>query len=340
MTGAVCTTAVVLVGGLGTRLRPLTHLRPKPIIPLGDIPLVGHQLLWLARHGIERVILAGGYKADMLSQRLAETDWGLEVSIVQEPEPLDTAGAIKYAAKGLEGTIVATNGDIVLDAPLCDMMQAHAAADACATILLRRVEDVSQYGLVLRDERGRVVEFREKQPEDPTGQRTVNAGVYLLNCDVLDSVPSGRPWSMERQLFPGLLARGGTVLGFLPAEDYYWIDVGRVETYRQAHRDILSGKLVWSRGGVLAGAEVASTARLRQPLLICPRARIGDGAAIGPYTSIGAETHVGAGAMVADSIVWEGARIGKGARVSGCIVATGATVPPGEDVADRIVMPE
>lgn len=340
MTQRGISTAVVLVGGLGTRLRPLTNLLPKPLLPLLDIPLIGHQILWLARNGIQRVILAAGYKAERLRSELLRHDWGLELTVVEEPEPLDTAGAIKFASQGLEETFLATNGDLILNPSLADMVAAHEAAGAAATIMLRRVEDVSHYGLVLRDDTSRVIAFLEKKPEDETGQRTVNAGVYLLEPNVLHLVPERSSWSIERRLFPDLLASGAVIHGHLPARPYYWIDVGRLDTYRQAHRDLLAGVVDWCGPWVSEQATISPQAKLVAPVFLSGGVRVGPEAVVGPFVSLSPCVEVGEGARVEDSIVWATARVGHGARVVGCVVTPEAVVPDGESISDRIVMPK
>ncbi|MCX7599045.1 MAG: NDP-sugar synthase [Armatimonadetes bacterium] len=333
-------TGVVLAGGLGTRLRPLTNLCPKPALPVVNIPLVGHQLLWLAREGIERVRVSARYGADKLAAALARHDWGLAVEVVVEPEPLDTAGAIKFAAQGIEEPFVATNGDIILNAPLQAMVEAHLAARADATILLRKVVDVSPFGLVLRDDRGLVARFLEKQPVDPTGQNTVNGGVYLLGPDVLDFIPAFQAWSVERQLFPDLLEAGRKILGFLPDGSYYWADVGHLASYLAVQRDLLDGALPWCGAGVAATAKIDASARLLGPVAVADGVVVGQGATVGPYVSLGEGAEVADGAVVGDSIVWAGGRIGPGASVRRTVVATGAQVAANANLSDGVCMPD
>jgi NDP-sugar pyrophosphorylase family protein len=330
--------AVLLVGGLGTRLRPLTYARPKPILPVVNIPLVGHQLLWFAAQGVRRVRLAAGYGAEQVREELSRRDWGLTVEVIVEEQPLDTAGALKLAGGDLHEPFFATNGDILLNAPLAPMAAAQAAAGATASILLRRVDDVSHYGLVVRDDVGHVAAFLEKQPTDPSGQNTVNAGVYLLQPDALDFVPEGTSWSVERQLYPDLLAAGRTVLGHVPEAPYYWLDVGRMETYLQAHLDLLDGAVEWFEPDVAPGDEVTGAWRGLGPLAMGEGCSIGDGAILGPNVCLGRNVKIGAGAQVASSVLWDGAEVGEGARLEKVIVAGDARVGAGQTLFDRIVM--
>lgn len=332
--------AVLLAGGLGTRLRPLTYLVPKPALPVVNLPLVAHQLLWLAGQGVEQARVSAGYLATQVREALSRRDWGLEVEVVEEPEPLDTAGGIRFAAQGFGEAFVATNGDVLLDAPLTAMAEAHAEAGAAATILLRRVEDVSPFGLVHRDEAGRVTEFLEKRPSDPMGQNTVNAGVYVLAADVLDSVPPLVEWSVEKRLFPDLLAAGRTLVGYLPGEAYYWMDVGRVETYLAAHRDLLDGAVPWCGPSVSPAAEIDASARIVGPVAVGADAKIGAGATVGPHASLGDGAVVGERASVAASVLWAGAEVGAGAELRNTVVATGARVADGLTLQEGMVMPD
>jgi NDP-sugar pyrophosphorylase family protein len=331
--------AVLLVGGLGTRLRPLTYLRPKPLLPVVNLPLVGHQLRWLARNGVERAVLAAGYKADLVLQELAKEDWGLEVRVIAEPEPRDTAGALKLAAADLGEPFLATNGDVIVDAALAPMWQAHQAAHAMVTILLRRVPDVSPYGLVCCDNDGRVYAFLEKQSTDPTGKQTVNAGVYICEPEALQYVPDGEPCSLERDLFPLLIAQGHLLRGYLPGEAYYWIDVGRPETYRQANCDLLGGAVAWCGPEVAPTAVIDTSATLKPPVAIASGAVVQRGATVGPYAVLGSQATVHCGAAVAFSILWEGACVESGATVEESVVATGATVAAGAHLHATVVMP-
>lgn len=338
MSEAAIRAAVLLVGGLGTRLRPLTCARPKPILPVVNIPLVGHQLLWLAAQGVRRVRLAAGYGAGQVREELALRDWGLTVEVIVEDEPLDTAGALRLAAAGLDEPFFAANGDVILNAPLAPMAAAHAAAGASASILLRRVDDVSHYGLVVRDDSGRVTAFLEKQPSDPSGRNTVNAGVYLLEPDVLDLVPPRAKWSVERRLYPDLLAAGRTVLGHLPPAPYYWLDVGRIETYVQAHRDLLAGAVEWFRPDCAAGERISGAWQGFGPLAMGEGCEVGDGAVLGPFACLGRDVKIGAGAHVAASVLWDGAEVGDAARVENCILSSAARVQAGQTLTDEVVI--
>jgi NDP-sugar pyrophosphorylase family protein len=201
------------------------------------------------------------------------------------------------------------------------------AQAATLTLTLRRVEDISPFGLIQRDKRGRVTAFLEKVAADPTGQNTVNAGIYLLEPEALGPVPEGVPYSNERQLFPGLLAQGATVLGYLPERMGYWADVGRLETYLQANRDLLAGALAWVRPGVDPSAVVDPGAEIVPPCSLAERVTVAAGARVGPYVSLGAGVAIGEGARVSDSVVLPGAMIGSAAYLKQVVVGAGEKMP-------------
>ena len=330
--------AVILVGGLGTRLRPLTYRLPKALLPVANRPLLSYELEWLRRAGVRQVILAVSYQAETLQAGLGDgSAWGVELVYVPERERLDTAGALKNCAGRLEGRFWALNGDLIYDFDPAPLVAQHEAAGATLSLTLRRVEDISPFGLIQRDERGRVTAFLEKVAVDPTGQNTVNAGIYLMEPAALELAPAGVPYSNETQLFPGLLARGATVLGYLPERMGYWSDVGRLETYLQANRDLLGGALPWVRAGVDAAATVDPGAEVVAPCSLAEGVTVAAGARVGPYVSLGAGVAVGEGARMAESVVLPGAVIGRGASLTQVVVSAGETVPPGHQQEKGVI---
>ena len=330
--------AIILVGGLGTRLRPLTYQMPKALLPVANRPLLSYELEWLRRAGVRQVILAVSYQAETLQAGLGDgSAWGVELVYVQERERLDTAGALKNCAPHLHGRFWALNGDLIYDFDPALMVAEHEAQAATLSLTLRRVEDISPFGLIQRDERGRVTAFLEKVAQDPTGQNTVNAGIYLMEPEALASAPAGLPYSNEHQLFPGLLAQGATVLGYLPPHMTYWSDVGRIDTYLQANHDLLAGALPWVRPGVDPSATVDPAAELVPPCSLAERVAIGAGARVGPYVSLGAGVTVGEGARLAESVVLPGATMGSAAWVENVVVAAGETVPAGHHQESGVI---
>lgn len=335
MTGEIITEAVLLVGGLGTRLRPLTYRLPKALIPVANLPLIAYEIIPLVQAGVRRIVLAVGYKADLLREQLGEGErWGAELIYVEEYEKLDTAGAIGNVREHLSGPFFALNGDMIYDVDLAALGRAHLQQQALVTLCLRRVADIRHFGLIEYDDRQRVTAFREKVEHDPSGRNTVNSGFYVMSPEVLEHLPVGQPWSNERNLFPDLIAGGYPVLAHLPATDGYWADVGRVETYLQASGDVLAGRLSWWRRG--PQGEVAEGAEVAGSVDVAPGALVAAGARVGPRVAVGANCVIERGAVVEDCILWPGSVIAGGTQVRGKVVAGGRVGP--EDPQDEEVI--
>ncbi len=324
--------AIVLVGGEGTRLRPLTDSVPKPALTLVDRPFLAYMIEWLAGHGVTEVILACGFLPGALREALAgeEERAGARIRFVVEPEPLGTAGAIRFAAdtvgEDLDDRFLALNGDVLTDLDLGRLLSAHGEWGAAATIGLHPVEDSAAFGLVERGEGGEVLAFREKTGERAPGE--VNAGMYVLERSVLDLIPPAENVSIERDVFPRLVGKG---LHGLPL-DGYWLDIGTPERYLQASWDILERRVATrvepTAPGVLVdpGAEVDAEATVGPRAVVGPGCRVAAGAALRGSVLLG-ECAVGAGADVVDSILSRGVEVAPGARLEGAVVAEGERVP-------------
>jgi mannose-1-phosphate guanylyltransferase len=339
--------ALILVGGEGTRLRPLTETVPKAVIPLAGRPFLSHMTDWLRRHGVDDVVLACGFKADRVREVLGEGERGQRLRYVEEPEPLGTAGAIKFAASELDDHFLALNGDVLTDLDLTALMDFHRRSGSRATLGLYPVGDATGYGLVSTDDEGAVEEFLEK-PEQPIPGE-INAGTYVLERSVLDLIPDGEMVSIEREVFPHLIGEGLHGL----ALDGYWMDIGTPPRYLQATWDILERRVqtdlserLDDSGRLLEdGAEIADGAAVEGPALVEAGARISDRAEIGPRVAIGPGCEVEDGARIAASVLHAECRIGAGARVEGAIlgaeveVGAGAAVEPGTVIGagDRVV---
>jgi mannose-1-phosphate guanylyltransferase len=310
--------AVVLVGGEGTRLRPLTETVPKPLLPFMNRPFLHHLLDHLARHGVEEAVLSSSYLETEFTSALEEREGPPRVTWVTEPQPLGTCGAVAGARDLLDGTFLVLNGDVLTDLDLSALVAFHRERRAVATIALSPVDDARPYGLVDREPDGRVVAFREK-PSDPV-PGTINAGIYVLEPSVLDGVPAGVPVSIERETFPELIARGELVFSF--AWPGYWRDLGTPQAYLQAHLDAL--------GGLLGGAAYD------RPLL-GEGARVHPDAAVGPMAVVGPDATVDAGARVDRSVLHRGARVGAGAVVEDSILGPESEVGPGVNVRDSVL---
>lgn len=333
--------AIILVGGLGTRLRPLTYHLPKALLPVVNRPLLSFELEWLRRAGVRQVILTVTHQAEALQAALGEGQlWDLELVYVKEEQPLDTAGALKNAARQVQDSFWALNGDLIFDFDPLPMVSRHRQNQALLSLCLRRVEDISPFGLIQCDREGRVTAFREKTEHDPTGQNTVNAGVYLMEPEVLDRVPSGQPYSNERQLFPELLEASAPVWGFRPDPMVYWIDVGRLDSYLQANHDLLGGALPWVRPEHTASAQVSPQAKIVPPCNLAEDVIIEAGARVGPYVSLGPAARVEAGARLAESIVHAQTVIAPNAILENVVVAGGETVPAAHVQREGVICSE
>ena len=331
--------ALILVGGEGTRLRPLTDSVPKAVMPLAGRPFLSYMIDWLGRHGVDEVVLACGFKADQVREVLGEGGTP-RLRYVEEPEPRGTAGAIKFAADELPGRFLALNGDVLTDLDLTSLMSFHERRRSSATLGLYPVQDATGYGLVRRSEDGAVLEFLEK-PEQP-GAGEINAGTYVLEHAVLDLIPDGEMVSIERDVFPRMIGEG---LYGLPL-DGYWMDIGTPDRYLQATWDILERRVqtalndrLDAEGRLVAeDVEVGAGANLAGPALVEDGSRIGDRAVVGPRVAIGPECEIGAEATVESSVLHAGCRIGEKATLRGAIVAAGVEVAPGAVVAPGSVI--
>jgi mannose-1-phosphate guanylyltransferase len=339
--------AIVLVGGEGTRLRPLTYTTPKPLLPIANQPFLERQLTWLDRHGIDEVVLSLGYLPDAFVARFPDDRFGgLKLRYAVEDEPLGTAGGIRYAAEfaGIDERFVVCNGDVLTTLDLTEMVRFHDAHGGEATIHLCRVDDPSAFGVVPTRSNGEVMAFVEKPPPGRVPSHWINAGTYVLEPSVLDRVPARLTVSVERETFPRMLDRAGRL--FALQSDAYWIDIGTPEKYLEAHADVLAGALgapptpgavetapgVWQQGG----ASVAADARLEPPVLLGPDARVAAGARVsdavlGPACSVGAGASVVrsvmlAGACVANEASAIDAAIGPDAMLEHGAVAAGGTM--------------
>jgi len=293
--------AVVLVGGFGTRLRPLTLSTPKPLLPIANVRQLEHLIANLATAGVTHVVLALGFKPEPFFDAFPEGICaGVELHYAVEPEPLDTAGAIAFAARdaGIDDTFVVMNGDIICDLDVSSLIQFHREHGAEGTLHLTPVADPSQYGVVETDESGWVKRFVEKPAPGETTSTVINAGTYVLEPSVLQRMPAGQKLSIERVVFPQMVSEGK--LAAMPTSDY-WIDTGRPDTYLQANLDLIDG----TRSHILSS--------------IAPHCSIDPSASV-VHTVIGEGSTVGAQCVVSDSVLLPGSRIGQRVRLERCLV--------------------
>ncbi len=336
--------AVILVGGQGTRLRPLTLTVPKPVLPLMNRPFLEFQIDLCRRHGITDIVLSTAYKPEVFGECFGDgSRLGVRLACVTEDEPLDTCGAVKNAERYIDGPFLVFNGDVLTNLDLTSLVAFHREKGGKATLYLTRVEDPTAYGLVPLDEDGRIVEFLEKPTGDQVVTDLINAGTYVLEPDVLERVPACERHSFERQLFPGLLADGQPMYGF--PSDAYWLDIGTPAKYLQAHHDILDGRLPFAFPGeekapgvwVEEGALIDAGAFVGGPALIGAGSRVAAGAVV-TRSVLGPECVIGGGARVNGAVLHAGCRVGAGSVLEDCVLSAGAEVGSLVDIGALVVL--
>jgi NDP-sugar pyrophosphorylase family protein len=315
--------AILLAGGKGTRLRPLTIHTPKPIVPIFGRPFLHYQIDLVRKvPEIDEVVLSLNYQPRRIEEVFGHGEGlGVKISYVVEPAPLGTAGAVKYAGQSLDETVVVFNGDVMTRVDLDAVLRLHRERKAKATIVLTPVENPTAYGLVETDEHGNVRRFLEKpKPEEITCD-TINAGIYVLEPETFDRIPKDTAWSIERSYFPSLVERGETFVAYV--YNGYWIDIGTPEKYVAVHRDIMDHRFTAppfegtppNFALVSPDARVEEGALVEGPCFVDEGAVIKAGARIAPYSVVGRQCHVEEEARIEASIVWANTRIGRDATV-------------------------
>ena len=322
--------ALILVGGEGTRLRPLTSTIAKPVVPLVGRPFISYMLEWLRDHGVDDVILSCGYMAAGVRSVLGDgADLGLRLRYLEEPRPLGTGGALKYAEELLDERFLMLNGDVLTDIDLTAQVRQHERTQARATLALIPVDDPSAYGLVRRDSDGSVTEFVEKPGPEQIDTDLINAGAYVLERDVLATMaPAGTNISIERDVFPTLVGRG--LFGY--AASGYWLDIGTPGRYLQATFDILEGTVNTKIGRTLRDAAMVMVedgdvrGRVVAPALVSSGCEVADHAIVGGRAVLGPDATVGPGAHVESSVLLKGSSVGARTAVRGSIVGPGVEI--------------
>lgn len=315
--------ALILAGGKGTRLRPLTVYTPKPIVPVVNRPFLLYQIEILRRAGIEDITLSLNYQPDKIERLLGHgAEYGVNLSYVTEPQPMGTAGAYRYAAKGIDETTVVLNGDILTNLIIAKVIKQHRETGADATICLTPVEDPSAYGLVETDEENRVLRFLEKPKPDELGSLTtnnINAGIYVLEPGVLETIPEGENYSFEYNVFPDLLARKKEFRAYV-MDKAYWCDIGTPEKYLQAHHDFLDGRIRHLETEKSGEFEQATSTYIDKRSVIGPDCVIKPNARI-INSVLGQGVHVEERAVIENSVVWSHSRISIAAEIHDSILA-------------------
>ena len=319
--------AVLLVGGQGTRLRPLTISAPKPMLPTAGVPFTAHQLARARDAGVDHVVLATSYQPEVFKQYFGDgSAFGIDLEYVTEVEPLGTGGGIRNVAERLRAEpdepVLIFNGDVLSGVDLRALVDHHTNSGAQVTLHLVEVEDPRAFGVVPTDESGRVTAFLEKTPNPPTNR--INAGCYVFRRKVIDAIPSGRPVSVERETFPGLLSAGELVVGHV--DSGYWLDLGTPAAFVQGSCDLVRGRITSS----------ALPGPVGEALLL-PGATVAPDAIVHGGTTIGRDARVGAGATVHSSVVFDGAVIAEGAEIRESVIGRAAVIGKGTVVKSAVI---
>ncbi len=341
--------AILLAGGKGTRLRPLTLHTPKPIVPIFGRPFLHYQIDLIRQiPEIDEIILSLNYQPRRIEEVFGDgSALGIKIRYVVEPAPLGTGGAVKYAAGGVTDSIGVCNGDVLTEVVLKSVLARHRARQARATIVLTPVENPSAYGLVETDARQNILRFLEKPKPEEITTNYINAGIYVLEPSTFDRIPADTPWSIERSFFPSFIERGETFVAY--RYDGYWIDIGTPEKYTQVHRDIMDGRYRTPPfAGRVAGfvhtgedVRIEDGATVEGPAFLDDGVVVRAGARIGPHSVVGRGCQIETDAKVEGAILWANCRVGEEAVVSEAIagrhvhVGRGATVSSGAVLGDK-----
>ena len=338
--------AILLAGGKGTRLRPLTVHTPKPIVPIFNRPFLYYQIDQLLQvPEIDEVILSLNYQPRRIEEILGEGEGlGIRIRYVVEPMPLGTGGAIRYAGDQLTESVVVFNGDVLTQVDVRAVLALHRERKAKATIVLTPVDNPRAYGLVETDADGNIQRFLEKPGEDEITCNTINAGIYVLEPDTFDRIPKDTAWSIERSYFPSLIERGETFVAYV--DNGYWIDIGTPAKYLQVHRDIMDGRyaappfagLAHHSPFVSPDAKIEDGAHIEGPCFIDEGVVVKTGATVRPYSVIGRQTHVEAGAVIDGSIIWPNGWVGPDAVLRGSILGRNCHVGRNVSVDTPVVL--
>lgn len=333
--------ALFLAGGKGTRLRPLTDKLPKPMVPVMGKPLLERTIKKLKRHGVDEVVLSTCYRADYIKKYFSRVNTGVQIRYVTEETPLGTGGAIKNGQRFFKETFFIFNADIIAQIDFNKMRDFHKRKKADVTIAATYVEDPTPYGVIEFDKDNWVETFREKPKPHEVVSHYINAGIYIFEPEILEMIPSGRVVSVEREIFPKLLAGGKRVAVYRDCA--YWIDLGTPEKYMRLHRDIFAGKYRVEEADFkaepVAGkskARIHPSAVLRGPVFLNEGVHIGAGAVVGPNVVLGAGCTVGEDCVLDNSIIWDKVVLEEKSRVSGSVITADCFVPSGTRIIKSI----
>jgi mannose-1-phosphate guanylyltransferase len=332
--------ALILAGGKGTRLRPLTVYTPKPIVPVLNKPFLLYQIEILRRAGIKDITLSLSYQPDKIEHLLGDgSDYGVKLRFVTEPSPMGTGGAYKFAADAIRETTIVFNGDIITDLDISKVIELHKEKKAEATLTLVPVENPAAYGLVETDSNGAILRFREKpKPEDIDALTTnnINAGIYILEPTILDLIPKGENCSFEYNVFPDILTNQKPFYAYV-IENNYWRDIGTPASYLEVHRDFLDGKIKGfeieksSNADIATAAIVDKTSIVGSDCVIKPNARIIN-------SILGTGVHVEERAVIENSVVWAHTRVSNSTEVRGAVIGRSCYLGKNVSVSNGTVL--
>lgn len=337
--------AVLLVGGEGTRLRPLTITVPKSMVPIVNRPYLEHLVLYLKEHGIDEIIMTLCYLPDPIRNYFGDgSSYGVKLTYIIENMPLGTAGAVRNVLNKIEETTFVLNGDIFTDIDLSEMLKMHKTKSATATIALTPVDDPTSYGVVETSTCDGVLRFVEKPRREEVTSNWINAGIYIIEPRILQLVPKDTHYMFERGVFPDMLERGEPIFGF--KSKGYWIDIGTPEKYATLNRDLLMGRLnraipgelksdgIWLENNVKVGLGTV----LEGPVAISSNCILSDAAYIRGPSVIAPNCVIGKGSTVSNSIIWENTRVGEGARLQSCLLAEGVSIGKRAEISARCIL--
>ena len=346
--------AVIMAGGKGTRLRPLTSNQPKPMIPIVNKPCMEHIVNLLKRHGFGEIVVTVGFMPEVIQDYFGDgSDFDVDMEYSVEDEPMGTAGSVKLAEDRLTERFIVVSGDALTDANLQKAVAFHEDRGSEATLVLQEVDDPSEFGIVVVDDEGRVERFLEKPDPEEVFSYTANTGIYILEPTVLEDIPEDEEYDFADDLFPKLLDAGRPVYGYV-TEKPYWEDIGNIGQYMDAQKAVLDDEV---KGVRLPGEEVregvylgegveADGAQLEEPVVLGDNVRVASGACVGPHSVIAAGVSISADASVVRSTVAEGSVVGEGAELDGaligrsCEIGSGARLLEGSALGDNVEVGE
>lgn len=330
--------ALLLAGGKGTRLRPLTNFLPKPMVPIMGKPLLELTIEKLKDQNVDEVVISTCYKSHDIKKYFNNgKDLGIKVSYITEDFPLGTGGAIKNAEKFFDDTFIVLNSDIVNDVDYRKLIRYHKKMNSVATIAMTRVDNPSQYGVIEFNEKGYIEAFKEKPKEGETISNWINAGTYIFEPEVFNEIESNAVVSVERETYPRLLQKGYKLAAY--KYNGYWKDIGTIEKYKEVHKDILSGICKFLKNDSSIDSKqinIHPSAKIIEPVFIGENVKIGSKAHIGPYVVIGDNSYIGNDCTIKNSVLWNNVKVNRSVNLINSIVASHCTVDSMNSVIDTI----